>query len=272
MKKTIIFTSILLATFLLTAFGYMNWRNNTTDNKIESHTDSYHDKTSNTVYNFIYGAEKQLEPDFFYDVDSRFLKTITKEDLHKAKSIHDIFLNGETKGIESFRDVNIVVLPRDEENVAKGDGNKLNSEQLKILQSVNYSADICIEAFSQRKNLETGKIEEQCFVYYITIVPEKESKFKDGQQALIQYLKKHSKEEVANVTKDKLKPGKVRFTITKDDEIKHVELESTSGYSSIDDKMIKLIMSLTGEWEPAKNSTGEKVDQELVISFGMVGC
>ena len=39
-----------------------------------------------------------------------------------------------------------------------------------------------------------------------------------------------------------------------------------------DKKMIELITNLPGKWAPAENQKGEKVDQELVISFGLMGC
>ena len=267
MKKSILIVCAVIATFSLTAFGYMNWSNNITGREVQSHN-----VTNNPEFNFLNLINKPAEPDFFYDVDSRFIKTITKADLHNAKSINDIFSENETMGIESFRDVNIVILPREKEKFEKGNGDELNSSQLNLLKSTDYSTDICIEAFCKKMISETGKTEEQCFVYYITIVPEKEAVFKDGHQALIDYLKKNSKEEVASISKDKLEPGKVRFIITVDGRIGHVALESTSGYTSIDDKMVKLIQSLPGEWEPASNSKGEKVNQELVYSFGIIGC
>ena len=249
------------------AFGYVNWSDNTTDHKVQSLNN-----TPNPDNYFVNLLNYQAEPGFFYDVDSRFMKTITKSDLHNAKSIQDLFSENEINGIESFRDVNIVVLPRDKNKFEKGDDNTLNSAQLAFLQSVDYSTDICIEAFCKRMMSETWKIEEQCFVYYITIVPEKEAEFKDGQNALIDYLKKNSTETVASVNKDQLKPGKVRFIVTKDGEIGHVALEATSGYTAIDEKMVKLIKSLPGEWEAATNLNGEKVDQELVYFFGLIGC
>lgn len=267
MKKIILIVCTVIASFTLTAFGYMHWNNKVTNHEVQSDN-----KTYKPEYNFVNLLNKQTEPDFFYDVDSRFIKTIPKEDLQNAKSIHNIFSNDETKGIESFRDVNIVILPRDEEKFAKGDGNQLNSAQLNLLQSTEYSTDICIEAFCKRKNSDTWQTEESSFVFYITIVPEKEAEYKDGQQALIKYLKENSQEEATSVNKDRLEPGKVRFTITKDGKIGHVELESTSGYASIDDKMLKLLKNLPGEWEPATNSIGKNVDQELVFSFGIVGC
>ena len=44
------------------------------------------------------------------------------------------------------------------------------------------------------------------------------------------------------------------------------------GKAREDNKMIELITKTPGLWIPAENSRGEKVDQELVLSFGMVGC
>jgi len=36
--------------------------------------------------------------------------------------------------------------------------------------------------------------------------------------------------------------------------------------------MIKLIKNLPGDWKPAENYKGELMDQELVVSFGLMGC
>ena len=51
-----------------------------------------------------------------------------------------------------------------------------------------------------------------------------------------------------------------------------VELEESSGYPAIDKTMIELLTNAPGKWKPAKNAKGEKVDQQLVFSFGEVGC
>ena len=36
--------------------------------------------------------------------------------------------------------------------------------------------------------------------------------------------------------------------------------------------MIELIYKIPGTWQPAENAKGEKIDQELVLSFGLMGC
>ena len=51
-----------------------------------------------------------------------------------------------------------------------------------------------------------------------------------------------------------------------------VKLDGASGYLSINNRMIELINKAPGKWNPAENAKGEKVDQELAVSFGLRGC
>ncbi|NND50902.1 MAG: hypothetical protein HKN54_00765 [Flavobacteriaceae bacterium] len=60
--------------------------------------------------------------------------------------------------------------------------------------------------------------------------------------------------------------------MTKDGTISDARIQSTSGYIEVDNKLIELILKTTGAWVPAKNSEGEHVDQELVVTFGNMGC
>jgi len=54
--------------------------------------------------------------------------------------------------------------------------------------------------------------------------------------------------------------------------ITNVKLDRTSGYLNMDKTMVELIKNTPGKWKQAENVKGENVDQELVVSFGMVGC
>lgn len=49
-------------------------------------------------------------------------------------------------------------------------------------------------------------------------------------------------------------------------------MTSSSGYAALDERVIQLVNTLPGNWEPATNAAGEKVEQEFVFSFGTVGC
>lgn len=112
------------------------------------------------------------------------------------------------------------------------------------------------------------------FTLYGTDEREKQAEYEGGTEALMEFFKENSKEaEVrANVQMDELPPFKLVFTVTKNGTIENVKMDGTSGYLSIDNTMIKLITNAPGKWDPAENAKGEKVDQELVVSFGLTGC
>ncbi len=242
MKKNILIFCAVLTTFSLMAFGYINWSNN-----------------------------KQVDLDLVYNVDSRFMTTITKEDLHKATSVLDIVPKKAEGWWEvSFQTVTVAVLQDGDEISVIGDDKVLNAAQIKLLQSTDYSTNFYIKARGKNKHPDTGKIED--YVYYLTVIPEKEAEYTSGHDALIAYLKENSKEKTAIIKEDKLQPGKVSFTITKEGTIANVKLTSTSGYPSVDEALVELITNMPEKWNPATNSKGEKVDQKLVFFFGSEGC
>ena len=214
----------------------------------------------------------QAGPDLIYKVESRFRTTVTKENLIKAKSIRDILPKEATQSIESFNNVKVAVLHDGKESIEKGKSEGLNSAQIKLLQSTDYSTNIYIAADHKRKNDISGELEDDHLVYYMTIVPEKEAEYTNGHGALIEYLKENSKEKSVIIKQDQLKPGRVNFTVTKEGIIANVKLSSTSGYDSVDENLVEIIGHMPGKWEPATNSKGEKVDQELIFFFGLEGC
>jgi hypothetical protein len=235
----------------------------TTKNKTASNESNISDKKK----------EVTKKPDFIYDVQSRFLTRVSMTTVLEAKSIIDILPSAATEGIDSFKNVKVALVPvNGDEIIEMGENRTLNASQLKLLKTVDYSTNFCIRAEFKHENPNTGELEDDYVVYYMSIVPETEAVFKSGNGSLIDYFKKNSKKEVAKIGNAKLKAGKVHFTVNKQGEITNIMLASTSGFSAIDEKMISLIKSIPGEWEPAMNSKGEKVDQELVYSFGIMGC
>ena len=238
MKKSILIFCTVLTTFSFMAFGYVNWN-------------------------------KQADLDLYYNVDSRFLTTITKENLHKAKSIIDILPEKATNSIVSYQSVQVDIIDKASE---PGDGDVLNAAQLKLLQSADYSTNIYIRSDYKTKNADSGELEDSYLTYYITIIPEKEAEFTSGHDALIEYLKENSKEKTAIIKKDKLQPGKVSFTVTKEGIIENVKLTATSGYPSVDKELVKIITNMPEKWNPATDPKGEKVDQKFIFFFGLQGC
>ena len=206
MKKSIFIYVAVLATISLAAYGFKTKNNPVTDVEETSC------RESNIPDYFIEFPHKtEPKPDFFYDVDSRFITTITKEKLHEAKSILDLVPKEATEGIESIKKIKVVILPESIESTEISTSGTLNSTQLKLLQSLDYSSNFYIRADFKSKSPYTGKMVGEHLIYYITVIPQNEAEYKGGHLALLNYLEQNSIEETANVTKDQLKPGKVRF-------------------------------------------------------------
>ena len=267
MKNTIlIFCSVLVA-FSLTAFAYMNWTDTTTDEGKSTTA-----KTSVLENYLVNTMNYKVVPDLVYIVDSRYARTITKENLHKANSIVDVFPKKATQSVESYQVVEVVIVDSEKNISERGDSGVFNAAQRKLLQSSDYSTNLYISTNCKSKYAGNGEMREDSLVYWMTIVPEKEAEFRAGHDALIEYLKENSKEFVAIIKQDKLRPGRVSFTITKIGTVANVKLTSTSGYPSVDTELVEMITNMPGEWNPAKNTQGEKVEQELIFFFGQAGC
>ncbi len=115
-------------------------------------------------------------------------------------------------------------------------------------------------------------LEKSRYTPFLSVVHEKQAEYEGGKDALMEYLKENSKEARAGIQMDELQPFELLFTVTKKGTIENVKLDGASGYLSINNRMIELITKAPGKWHPAENSKGEKVDQELVVSFGARGC
>ncbi|EAR00015.1 hypothetical protein [Maribacter sp. HTCC2170] len=126
------------------------------------------------------------------------------------------------------------------------------------------------------------QLENSDWAPYFTVVLKKQTEYDGGKDALyeggtdalMEYLKENSKEARAGYQMDELPPFELLFTVTKKGTIENakLKLDGASGYISINNRMIELITKTPGKWKPAENSKGEKVAQELVVSFGRRGC
>lgn len=220
---------------------------------------------------FLNAMDKQADSDFYYNVAPRFNTTITKENLHNAKTIIDILPKGATEAMKKYENVSVAVLKDGKEISEIGRNEVLNAAQIKLLQSTDYSTNIHISADCKTKN-QSGKLERYDLVYYMTIVPEVAAAPENGQDVLLDYLKKNSTTERMGIEKNRLKPGKISFFITEDGVVANVNLNSTSGYDALDEKLLDLIAHMSQNWIPATNSKGEKVTQEFICFFGLEGC
>lgn len=252
MKNTILVVCTIIITFNLTAFAYANWSTSKTNETMCCKT--------------VASNEINIPPNFVFDVDSRFIANITKQDLRNAKTILDIVPKDAGWDKMTFWNVKVNILNLKGANKYEmGKDETLTPAQIALLKTADYSTNFNIEAYNK-------KDPSSVYPYYFTIIPETEASYLGGKDAIINYLKKNSEATIAKTEKGNLKSGKARFTISKEGMIKNVNLELSSGYPTVDKKMIQLIPTIPGIWIPAKNEKGETVEQELVFSFGAIGC
>jgi len=249
----------------------INRKSATADKTITASLTTYSNSDSVYVANYVTVKSNNVEfDDFVFDVNSRYMTTITKDRLFNASSVLDIVPEDANWSDIPFETVVIGVLKGNDEIREMGNTKELNDAQIKLLKSTNYSTDFYIKARGRNLHTEAGMMED--YVYYVSIVPEKETEYISGYEAFITYLKENSKDHLKNIEKNLLHPGKIEFTITKEGTIEDIELISSSGYLNVDSKMMELIKNTPGKWNPAENSKGEKVIQKLVFSFGIMGC
>lgn len=266
-KNTLIFVTAL-TTVILIAFGF-NQQDDAVKHKVKTSGSKLIASDNQIMKDFNF----DIFPDFFYKVDTRF-QGVKKEKLDDAISVIDFLPKEHAQSIVSYKSVSVIILDDYKQTDIKETGTSelLTAAQTKLLRSADYSTNILIKVDYQRQNKDTGQSWDTYFTPYLTIVPEKHAAYESGKNALIKYIKENSRAEKAIIENNKLRPGRLFFTVTKNGKISNVKLAAKSGYPSIDKKMIKLIYEAPEKWNPAENSKGEKVDQELVLFFGTLGC
>lgn len=260
MKKRIIISSTVLTILGFTAFSFINKKESATD-KLEIASSEVPAKIEETKTNRF--------PDFIYGIGPRF-SPIKKSDIMYSKSINTFFDLEDITRMNTIKSVEVVIIENDKQTdkASTGYGTIFNQNQIEFIKSFDYSTNFVVKFDYHEK----GQSIEKTSTPYYTIVPEIQAEYIFGKDALIKYFKEKTKKLTANIPEDKLKPAKLFFTVTKNGTINKIYLDSTSGYPEIDNLMINLISTTPGSWIPATNSEGESVNQELVVSFGLMGC
>ncbi|WP_397362753.1 energy transducer TonB [Olleya sp. R77988] len=268
MKKNIIIFCALLITLSVTAYTVLQWDKTeveTTENEVEQNLAVNTPKTDK--------KKPEIFTDFIYDIGSRF-EPIKINDLHKATSISDFISPESFNSIIDLKSVRIIIIKDESQTDIQelGYTKDLTAGQIKLLQSLGYSDQFNIRSEFTAKNPKTGMVEDKFDSPHLSVVSEKQATYPLGKDLLKKYLKEKSATLIKTVDPYKLQAAKLYFVVTKDGSIKNVRLDRTSKYPEVDKKMINLIKTLPEAWIPAENDKGEKIDQEMVVSFGLMGC
>lgn len=256
MKKTILITSLAIIALGLTAFGVIS------QNNLEAKTVTQLETKEDL---------QTINTNFVHDVGPRF-SPIKKNDLYSATSIRDFLSQESFNSILNLKSVNVVIIKNEgQTNIQElGYTKTLTPGQLKLFKSLDYDSQFNIRAEFTEVNKQTGLLQHNYDSPHLSVVPEKQAIYANGSKVLIDFLRQESKAYLAKENADvkEIKPTKMHFIVTIDGSIKNVRLDKKSIYPNIDKKMIELIESTAGDWIPAENSKGEKVEQSLCVTFG----
>ncbi|NNL91841.1 MAG: hypothetical protein HKO66_06395 [Saprospiraceae bacterium] len=270
MKKSTIVLSSFITLICLTAYGINKWNTPTCQPVCQPAKNSCAPVAFATV-NDLVPMCKKADFDLFCKVDSRFMTTISKDDLNNAKSIVDILPVKHTRTITRYEDVRIGMVGDDKLNYEPGNNEMLTTAQKALLSSFDYATNFIIWANYERL-YDSGFKGYNKMAFSISITPEHKAQYNDGEKALLSYLKTNSQAQCSSIKEGTLQPGQVSFTVSKTGDIVNPTITSTSGYPMLDYKLHSLMSNLPGHWSPATDAQGEPVSQNLVLFFGHEGC
>lgn len=191
----------------------------------------------------------------------------------KAKYKHDAFRDIWVVNLKNYHDWTLDVSEVEPGRKATGQTEEFTKEQLALVANADYSDHLRFSARFNSTKIETGEVEENVLISQtVCVVPDVQAAYKGGFDVLVNYLKVASKDMVKHVKRDRVGRSRVFFTVTNNGSIADVKMVETSNYSDVDEALIKIVKDIPRKWSPARNGKGEKVDQELVFTFGRAGC
>ena len=218
-------------------------------------------------------VENPKPVNFQFSVGTRF-GPINLSDVQAATHVNDFLPSCNIDQVVDYTKVTVSILDdyRITNQSVEGDSPQLNKAQRALLAKADYSDNILVRADFKQMNTETGETEDSYSSPYWTITPVQRAVYKDGNEALLAYFKDNCEDLLAHVRQNGLKSGKMYFTISEAGQLIDAYVSESCGYKEIDEKVVALSNQLPTSWLPAVTKDGKKVDQKLVLSFGMLGC
>ena len=211
--------------------------------------------------------------DGFFDLGTRF-NSISKTELSAITSFADLIAEEHANRIISYKSMEVIVLDEDGRKTdlrLSTDSGVFTPVQLDLLRSTGYSDNLMFRADYTERRFESTEIDESYWTPHLTVVPEKQANYKNGKQAFLDYLANNT-EDFRDGNNKRFQPGKLHFIVGKDGSISKFRISASTGSTELDERMLELLSETPGAWEPAVDAKGKKVDQELVVSFGNMGC
>ena len=268
MKKKVLLSVLAVSILGLLAIGFLMSSNTPGDGTDSAKAEIPTDESIITE-----GPTDNIFPEFHLNMKSRF-NPITQEKLRSARSFSDFIHREHAERIVSYQNLSVILLENTDHTETKFSHNQgdFSQVQLDYLQTVDISTNLLIWADYTERNFETNKIEKSTWTPYLTVVPEEQAHYSEGKDALLRYIRETARFDISLTDQNEIKPAQLFFTVYKDGTLGNFKILQESGYPVLDEKMIDIMSQTSGKWQPALNSKGENVDQELVVFYGKMGC
>jgi len=231
------------------------------------------DSISNTEIETNDIIERELIPEkdridsLYFHVGARF-EAIKKSKIDNINLVNDFLTTQDQFSKNPIVSSELILMVNNERTNTRayGNGNTLSESQKAVLKSLKHS-DGFITAITRK---ESNGL-KRTFTPHYTVVPETTAVFKEGNKAELRELNNAVAEFIPFIDKAKLKFTKFYFTVDKNGAIKNTYFDWSTNYPELDKKIFELIKTYNQKWTPAKDKNGEVVEQEIVITVGLVG-
>lgn len=210
--------------------------------------------------------------EYYYNYGPRF-SPIKHSQVKSAVNFYELVQWEDAPDLNHLTSMKLMLIVDEKWDVYQVEGASVgfSEEQLSFLQNLDYSDNFVVRVDYEEYN-SLGQAVPDFFTPHLTVVPEQQARYSLGKDALLDYIREKNEPYTAGLSLDQIGSGKLYFTVTKEGKIENININGYKSIPAIDLNLTNLMQNLPGDWEPARNAAGENVDQELVLSFGNMGC
>lgn len=192
--------------------------------------------------------------------------SMTKNELGAAKTISDINPFYKSSWIKEFKTIETTAWNNGVEKKVITYDNNLSPEQKELINLADVKSEIAVVInYIPDNTLKNNGVKVIDFV--LTIEPELDAIYTDGQAALEKYLKENAIDKIPAGAIDGYRIAAIKFIIDEEGQIIDPEIAWSSENSAVDTLLYETICNMPN-WQPASYADGTKVKQEFALSIG----
>jgi hypothetical protein len=192
--------------------------------------------------------------------------SIQENKLDKINTLSDLDKRYPTSWVKEYISVEISAYKNGVQTKALSISDVLNQEQKELIRLADRSNDIAVMVtYIPYNSLKNNPAKQ--YDFKVTIMPDKNAVYSEGEAQLIQYLQKNS---IANIEAGSFTGydlTAIKFTITEQGYISDIQVAMPSKDTKIDEMLVATISKMPN-WKPAAFSNGLKVKQNFVLTIG----